>query len=281
MPPLPESVISVVGCGGTGGYVAEGLCRLFYGRENRIYLIDHDRVEAHNIGRQNFYPEDLGKFKAQVLAERLSRQFGREVNYLARPIDEMRLGEWAANVTIGCVDNPAARELMQVAGNRGYYGTATYYDLSSDFSGCWYIDAGNGWDSGQVLIGNAGIHEYRRSFTPHDGLCRKLPLPQVQQPHLIAEQPPVLQDCAEAVAREEQSPVINRMMADLVITFVHKLFAGTLGWMGAYIDIGTGSLSTVAATPAEVARICGITERQCEYRPKGGCHAGYMSGVGR
>ena len=39
--------ITVVGCGGTGGYVAEGLCRLFTGREATIVLVDHDRVEPH------------------------------------------------------------------------------------------------------------------------------------------------------------------------------------------------------------------------------------------
>ena len=48
----------------TGGYVAEGLCRLFQGREAAIVLVDHDRVEPHNLLRQNFYPEDVGRFKS-------------------------------------------------------------------------------------------------------------------------------------------------------------------------------------------------------------------------
>ena len=30
---LDNPWITVVGCGGTGGFVAEGLCRLFQGRE--------------------------------------------------------------------------------------------------------------------------------------------------------------------------------------------------------------------------------------------------------
>ena len=30
---LDHPWITVVGCGGTGGFVAEGLCRLFQGRE--------------------------------------------------------------------------------------------------------------------------------------------------------------------------------------------------------------------------------------------------------
>ena len=60
---LDNPWITVVGCGGTGGFVAEGLCRLFQGRQATIVLVDHDRVEPHNLLRQNFYAEDVGKFK--------------------------------------------------------------------------------------------------------------------------------------------------------------------------------------------------------------------------
>ena len=51
---LDDPWITVVGCGGTGGFVAEGLCRLFQGRKATIVLVDHDRVEPHNLLRQNF-----------------------------------------------------------------------------------------------------------------------------------------------------------------------------------------------------------------------------------
>ena len=70
--------ITIVGAGGTGGFVAEGICRLFQGRDASIVLVDHDRVEPHNLLRQNFYENDVGKFKSQVLAERLSAAFGRD-----------------------------------------------------------------------------------------------------------------------------------------------------------------------------------------------------------
>ncbi len=56
--------ITVVGCGGTGGFVAEDLCRLFQGRDAVITLVDHDRVEPHNLLRQNFLREDVGRFKS-------------------------------------------------------------------------------------------------------------------------------------------------------------------------------------------------------------------------
>ena len=66
---LDNPWITVVGCGGTGGFVAEGLCRLFQGREA------HHRPgrprpgeEPHNLLRQNFYAEDVGQFKSKALA---------------------------------------------------------------------------------------------------------------------------------------------------------------------------------------------------------------------
>ena len=78
---LDNPWITVVGCGGTGGFVAEGLCRLFQGRDATIVLVDHDRVEPHNLLRQNFYAEDVGKFKSQALADRLARAYRRPVGY--------------------------------------------------------------------------------------------------------------------------------------------------------------------------------------------------------
>ena len=70
---LDNPWITVVGCGGTGGFVAEGLCRLFRGGMPPSSWSDHDRVEPHNLLRQNFYPEDVGRFKSQALADRLAK----------------------------------------------------------------------------------------------------------------------------------------------------------------------------------------------------------------
>lgn len=255
---IPSSIM-VVGCGGTGGFVAEGLCRLFIGKHTYIYLVDHDRVEPPNIGRQNFYPEDLDKFKAEVLARRLSRQFNREMDYITTPIELMGV-EWRCDLTIGCVDNPEAREKLMYAG----YNMGGRYSYS--YHGDWYIDAGNDENTGQVLIGNSLLKEVRKPF--QGNTCHRLPLPQIQQPALIAPAPKPTRDCAEEVSAGDQSPVINRMMADLVLTFVYKLMQGNLTWMGAYINLDTGVIATVPATPETVAVIVGKTPKQLIYKPR-------------
>ena len=147
---LDNPWITVVGCGGTGGFVAEGLCRLFQGREATIVLVDHDRVEPHNLLRQNFYAEDVGKFKSQALADRLARAYRRPVGYSVYAFreDDSRpdggrypgLPSYGNSLLIGCADNAAARRAMAES-------------LPGD-PRRWLIDAGNDTNWGQVLIGN-------------------------------------------------------------------------------------------------------------------------------
>ena len=90
--------IILVGAGGTGSFVAEGLCRLLINYPDiPIYIIDFDTVEKKNILRQNFYPQDVGKFKAQALAERYAQSKMRQAELLAEEIiqlaDECMPGE--------------------------------------------------------------------------------------------------------------------------------------------------------------------------------------------
>ena len=65
-------------------------------------------------------------------------------------------------------------------------------------------------------------------------------------------------DCAEAVAANDQSPVINQAMATLVLQFMYLILNGQLTWMGAYIDLEAGTLVPVPAEPVTVARMFGV-----------------------
>ena len=130
---LDHPWITVVGCGGTGGFVAEGLCRYFQGRQATIVMVDHDRVEPHNLMRQNFYPEDVGRFKSEA------RAYRRPVGYSVYPFREEDsrpdghrypgLPAYGNSLLIGCADNAAARRAMAES-------------LPGD-PRRWLIDAGN------------------------------------------------------------------------------------------------------------------------------------------
>lgn len=244
-----DSRIAVVGCGGTGAFVADGLCRLLLDRPTPLFLVDHDRVEPHNLRRQWFYKQDVEKFKSQALAERLSRLYGREIAYSVYPysteLHREVFGYSRDGLVIGCVDNAAARQ--------------TLADVVDYSSGQWWLDAGNGEYSGQVLIGNTRKAEYlKSSFFEEEQTCSHLPLPSWQQPALLIPAPePVSLDCAEAMDTG-QSPTINQAMATLTLEFVSRLLGGTLGWMGVYLDLEAGTLRPVPVEPKVVARMVGI-----------------------
>jgi len=252
---LPEDFrIIVVGCGGTGSFVAEGLCRLLES-DHPLLLIDHDRVEPHNLRRQNFFDGDVGRFKSQALAERLARQYGRSIGYSVYPFNRDLVGEGLGGglytrvmhgVIIGCVDNAAARREIARGVN---YGT-------------WWLDAGNGRNSGQVLIGDSlHVETLQGAFDKKKMEVTHLPMPSMQLPSILippARKEPKQLDCAEAIEADEQSPVINQAMATLVLEFVYRLLQGTLTWMGAYIDLEAGTLQTIPIEPITIARMCSV-----------------------
>ena len=249
--------ITVVGCGGTGGFVAEGLCRLFQGREATIVLVDHDRVEPHNLLRQNFYPGDVGGFKSQVLADRLARAYNRPIGYSVYPFREYDydsrpdrhsypgLIDYGESLVIGCADNAAARRAMA--------------ECLPGHPIRWLIDAGNDTNWGQVLVGNvSGRVDWDEP--PFEGeTCYLGPAPTLQRPDLltaVSARPPDV-DCAAALDLTDQDPTINQMMASLVLQVVRRMVAGTCPFMALYLDMDLGTVTPTYVTPEAVERTVG------------------------
>lgn len=248
--------IVIVGCGGTGSLVADSLCRLLPNNDAPIYLVDMDRVERHNLHRQAFFESDLGKFKSQCLAERLSRQYGKNIAFSILPFDKDTSSDRGGNfeskllvhaLIIGCVDNAVARRSIAAVFRGG--GSSTN----------WWLDAGNGMHSGQVLLGNISDPSFlEQAFNLKGNAVSKLPIPSLQLPSLLAPAPIKHRDCAEAVEADEQSPVINSAMAMLVTEFVYRILKNTLDFMGAYIDLEAGTLHYVQAEPVIIARMLSV-----------------------
>jgi len=250
--------VIVVGCGGTGGFVAEGLCRLL-SRSIRIVLMDQDVVETTNLFRQNFLPQELGRFKAQALAERLARQFNREVGYSLFYLREGARRDpnlIGLNLIVGCVDNHLARRAIA--------------SFVSEQNWGWWIDAGNAENWGQVLIGNSDRHRMGRMFDPETERCVRLPMPTIQRPELLL--PPAAEeidpDCAEAIQVGDQSPTINQAMASLVLEVVRRLLLGTCPWMSLFLDLDTGELKPTYATPEVVSRMMRVPVGSLVLRPR-------------
>ena len=259
-----DATIVLVGCGGTGGFLAEALARLLLGRRARLFLVDPDRVGPENLGRQAFRKADLGRFKAEVLAERLAADFACEAGYSVLPYEARvhtaafdrpsRLG-----LVIGAVDNAAARRAIATTLDEQ---TTRPFGWGSPPPVLW-LDAGNGYNSGQILLGNAlRPEQVRRAFDPSIGVCRALPAPSLQRPDLLQlpppgeAQPPAT--CAVAVVRREQSATINQLMAAVLASYVERLLDGACTWMATYVDVQDGLLQYVPADPRQAAAVVGL-----------------------
>ena len=227
--------VIVVGCGGTGGFVAEGLARMLSPRINLV-LIDMDVVEERNLNRQSFTMADVGLFKSEALAKRLAGKYQRPVQYSMLPVGAATL---PSGIVVGCLDNGPGRQAIA--------------DHLNKFQ--WWVDSGNDRNYGQVLIGNSRVEELRPAFI--GSLCTKLPLPIIQQPALLA-QVPRQRSCTEAVAMDDQSPTINQAMAALVLEVVRRIIEGTCPWEALYLDLEAGTLAPTMATPEGVSRQTGI-----------------------
>ena len=249
-----EPAVTVVGAGGTGGFVAEGLCRML-APQVKIILVDHDRVEERNLLRQNFYHDEIGMFKSQALAERLARRYRRAVGWSVTPYGLQYRRYYGSETTgspiiIGCVDNAQARA-----------GIAESVSPTQ-----WWIDAGNGENWGQVLIGNSPRNYLREiAFSEAEQICWRLPFPTIQHPELLS--PPPAEEvqpmsCAELMDTGDQDPTINQAMAAVVLQVVRRLLIGNCPWMALYLDLQNGTLNPVFATPETVARITGMRVSQ-------------------
>ena len=93
---LLASTVAVVGAGGLGGYVVEGLARAGVGG---LIVVDGDVFEEHNLNRQLLCTEALlGRSKAEVAAERV-RQVNGAVE--VRPIVAMLSADNAPQLLAG------------------------------------------------------------------------------------------------------------------------------------------------------------------------------------
>ncbi len=106
--------VGIVGCGGLGGWIAEGLARMGIGR---LVLIDGDRFQEDNLNRQLGCTEaTLGQPKVDALIERLAQvNSGTELvgyqSYLTRENAPILLA--GVRVIVDAVDTLPARFLLQ------------------------------------------------------------------------------------------------------------------------------------------------------------------------
>lgn len=139
--------IIVVGCGGTGGNFVSLLGRYLYdnslSKKCKITLVDGDIVEEKNIGRQPFLYEDIGRNKAEVMAEILTEAFRVQCSYYSHYISTIKDLEKleksdCITILIGCVDNHACR--------------LVFHEYFKKTTVCYYLDSANEFSVGELVV---------------------------------------------------------------------------------------------------------------------------------
>ena len=260
----------VVGAGGTGSFAALNVARLCFelrerGKAVELTIIDPDRVEANNIPRSNFCAAEIGRYKAQTLAERISQAWGLETGFACERFDYEKhikpnaSGNKQTTILVGCVDNHLARREL----HRALQKSEPYY--SNEAPNAWWVDGGNGKFSGQVLIGSTIKIEDADDYFTTASFCRRLPAPSVFHPELLEPEnafprPRISSEraaasCPELVRLGEQSLNINsRVAVEISEMLTALLLTNSLKRFAAYFDLESGTSRALYCTPENVER---------------------------
>lgn len=67
---LKQGKVAILGLGGLGSNIAISLARIGVGK---LILVDYDVVEPSNLNRQQYYIDDIGKYKTVAIKEHIKR----------------------------------------------------------------------------------------------------------------------------------------------------------------------------------------------------------------
>lgn len=263
--------VALVGCGGNGGQMLSGLARLDValracGHPDGLHVVafDPDTVSEANIGRQLFYPCDVGANKAQVLVHRLNLGLGLtwqavsdvfRSNCIRHTHTDVRGRLWDNappsyfDIVITCVDTVRSRRDV-------------HHTLRSQRGTLYWLDLGNRARDGQVILGqpygaSVGNHAYanlpplEQGWSARDALAAEQDrLDAERLPTVIDLNPEMLDEdfeeedapsCSLLEALTRQDLFINQHVATWGLELLWKLLRrGTIEHHAAYINLESG-----------------------------------------
>lgn len=245
--PVDKAII-LIGTGGTGGYLIPHLVRFMslVNRKRRagagtaglpdslhLVIVDGDVVEEKNLVRQNFVLRDVGRPKAQVLAERYSAAFGLEIGYfngfLESPekIQALICSQpvTSAPIVVSCVDNNKTRKLIW-----------DWYRARSHYTDTFWLDCGNEEHHGQVVLGHRGgrtplsmLQEWKNMDCPAIPHQYQLPcffevFPNAfDQLGMLPSEERAVENCAQRAVNNPQTIFVNMMAAQVALNFLKAI----------------------------------------------------------
>jgi PRTRC genetic system ThiF family protein len=248
--------IVVIGAGGTGSALVPRLMQIDHAMKAtghpgglQVTVYDDDVVSESNIGRQGYFPCDIGQHKATVLVNRLNMGWGTTWQGIPKRITKDTYFD--ADIIVGCVDTRGARKAILSA-------------LQVHRESFYYIDSGNAEHTGQVLLGEVRKAKTKAYRLPHIGDL----FPEMVNDALDARDDKP--SCSVAESLRKQSLAINMTMAveifNLLWTLLHT---GTLEYSGKFINLKTGSAVPIKLDTAVWERMGYIPEEPVTQAKKG------------
>lgn len=237
--PRHKVTVNLVGLGGSGSQMLSALARISetlraLGHPGlHVRAWDPDIVTSANIGRQLFFPSDMGINKSIVLVTRVNRGFG--FDWEARPAKYD--GHTNANILITCIDTAAGR--VEIGKNlRPSKGAEP-----TEFAYYW-LDLGNLKKTGQAVLGT--VAAIRQPKSEHK-VKRELPtvikmFPQLKRIKEKDQGP----SCSLAEAIGKQDLFINGTLVQFGADLIWKLFReGMIRHHGCFVNLDTMSVNPI------------------------------------
>src|SRR5688572_33286164 len=104
--------VTLCGGGAVGSNLADNLARQGL---SRLRVIDHDRVEEHNVGPQLYGEGEVGTWKVEALRNRLFRATGMEIEAVRKELTDGNAKQLLreSDLVIDAFDNSRSRQLVQ------------------------------------------------------------------------------------------------------------------------------------------------------------------------
>ncbi len=200
-----------------------------------VDLADGDQVSEFNIGRQNFWPADVGHYKSEILVSRINQFGGTSWRSIPKYVDPDTDHLTQYDLIVTCVDKASFRAKL---GQR--YGT-------NETNQTLWLDCGNDSSQGNIILGH---------------LCNPnvtLRLPNVYDlyPGLATQVDDETQSCSHEQAIARQDFGVNSLVAEAASGLIWKLIRhGHLEHTIIYTDSRNHDMSSVGIN-ADIFRAYG------------------------
>lgn len=239
--PKHRVTVALVGAGGTGSQVLNGLARMDYALYKlghpglNVTVYDYDTVSEANIGRQLFTVDDIGRNKAEILTTRINSFFGTDWDAKAKhyiPDEDNR-----SNIIITCVDNVQSR--IGIGKN-----ARKHVGFQDERRAFYWLDFGNQLDRGQVVLG--ALREVKQPESEkYETMPRLKCVDELFDLSAVndADSGP---SCSLAEALRKQDLFINSFLAQAGLTMLWQLiYNGSTNINGAFVNLKTMNVNPI------------------------------------